>query len=76
VPTNRKTAPYQDVTARANSMPRNACLLYRNKTPKGPDSAAYRGVTKLQDGQTFWIGIWPRTVNGEPVVELRLSKKE
>jgi hypothetical protein len=66
---------YVDVTARSQSMPRNSALLYRNRTPRNADSPVYLGVLKLADGTTFWVGVWPRSVKGETVVEIQLCPK-
>jgi hypothetical protein len=68
--------PLKDLTAQAHQMPRNSCLAYRNKNPKTNDSPFYLGVLKLETGETFWVGLWPRTVNGGAVVEVRLSPKK
>src|SRR5262245_36285610 len=65
----------EDVSDRASRMPRNAALLYRNKTPKDPTSPHYRGLLRLEDGQVFWIGLWVRSVNGERALEIRLVPK-
>src|SRR5438132_335069 len=70
--------PLRDITALASSMPRNAAILYANPPPRsGADWAAYRGVIRLlHDGRTFWANAWFRTVNGKPVLELRLTPKD
>jgi len=65
--------PFLDVTDKADKMPRNACLLFKNHIPKGAQAASYRGVVRLEDGLTFWVGAWPRTIKGETVIELRFS---
>jgi hypothetical protein len=67
--------PFLNITDKADKMPRNACLLYKNHNPKDAQAASYRGVVRLEDGQTFWVGAWPRTVKGETVIELRFSPK-
>jgi hypothetical protein len=64
-----------DASSRAHTMPRNSALLYRNRNPKDSNSPPYRGVLKLDDNRTFWVGAWRVTVNGEPVIELRLIEK-
>jgi hypothetical protein len=56
-------------------MPRNACLLYKNKRPKNTGSPRYLGILRLADGQTFWVGAWRRTVGNEAAIELKLSPK-
>jgi hypothetical protein len=66
---------YQDATGRSHTMPRNSTLLYPNKQPAGADPPQYRGFLKLTDGQTFWISAWGRLVNGQTVVELKLTLK-
>jgi hypothetical protein len=66
---------YVDLTARAHALGRNGCLLYRNLKPKNTDSLAYLRVLKLVDGTTFWVVAWPRLVNNETIVEIRLSLK-
>jgi hypothetical protein len=57
-------------------MPRDSAILYRNKAPKSGDPPAYFGVLKLGDGSVYWAAVWPRTVNGAPVVELQLKLKQ
>lgn len=68
-------AAYKDITAKADKMPRGACLLYRNRKPKGDDPWSYYGVLKQEDGQMFWVLAWPRVVNGETVIELKFTPK-
>jgi hypothetical protein len=65
----------EDVTARSSKMPRNSTLLYRNKAPKDARASHYRGLLKMLNGDSYWIGLWVRTVNGERVLELKLSPK-
>jgi hypothetical protein len=65
----------QDITERSYKMPRDACILYRNRKPSGEDSAHYWGVMKDSDGQTFWVGLWVRTVKGQKVLEIRRVPK-
>jgi hypothetical protein len=65
----------RDASSRAHSMARNSALLYRNKRPKDTNSPRYIGVLRLADGQVFWVGAWRAVVNGEQVVEIRLSPK-
>jgi hypothetical protein len=60
---------YSDVTAQSHQMPRDSCLLYPNKQPRGEDPPKYRGLLKLADGATYWVGAWARTVKDEVVVE-------
>jgi hypothetical protein len=67
--------PPKDVTQQSSSMPRNSALLYRNTNPQNEDSPAYAGFLRMIDGRTFWALIWPRTVKGKQVVELRLVEK-
>ena len=62
----------RDATARSSQMPRNSALLYRNLKPKNDDSPAYAGLLRMIDGRTYWALVWPRTVKGKQVVELRL----
>jgi hypothetical protein len=65
----------RDASSRAHTMPRNSALLYPNRNPKDSHSPKYLGLLKLDDGRVFWVGIWRAFVNGEPVVELKLSEK-
>ena len=64
-----------DISDRAHTMPRNSAVLYRNARPKGEDSPAYAGVLRMIDGRKFWALVWPRTVKGKTVVELKLVEK-
>jgi hypothetical protein len=57
-------------------MPRDSAILYRNRTPRPGDPYSYLGVLKLADGAVYWAAIWPRLVNGSPVVELQLKPKQ
>jgi hypothetical protein len=70
---SQKTA--EDVADRAHKMPRGSALLYRNRTPKDSSSAHYRGLTRLPNGDVYWIGLWLRSLNGERVLEVRLVPK-
>jgi hypothetical protein len=67
-----------DVTERTSKMPRNSALLYHNPSPRsGADWPHYRGLLRLlHDGKMFWVGLWPRTVNGKLVYEIRLTPKD
>jgi hypothetical protein len=58
-------------------MPRNSAILYRNPSRQpGPDGSHYRGLMRLlDDGRTYWVGLWPRTVHGQLVYEIKLSPK-
>jgi hypothetical protein len=67
---------YQDVTERSAKMPRGSSLLYKNKRPKDSDSPSYYGLLKMPDGTRFWALVWPRTVRGQIVLELKLARKE
>jgi hypothetical protein len=64
-----------DVSDRAHRMPQGSALLYRNKSPRNSSSAHYRGLTKLSNGEVYWIGLWVRSLNGERVLELKLFPK-
>jgi hypothetical protein len=70
--------PLVDVTERASKMPRNSALLYANPPPRnGADWPHYRGLLRLlHDGRMFWVGLWPRIVNGKLVFEIRLTPKD
>jgi hypothetical protein len=65
----------KDVTARANQMARESCLLYPNKDPRGDDPCHYRGVMKDSDGRAWWLGAWVRTVAGQRVLEVQRAPK-
>lgn len=65
----------RDASARSHQMPRNRCLLYRNRNPKNEDSPSYLGVLRLDDGRTFWVGLWKVTVCGQLALEIRLEPK-
>jgi hypothetical protein len=65
-----------DVGDRAHKMPRGAALLYRNRTPRDTAAPHYRGVTKLCNGDTYWVALWVRSLRGEPVLEIKLIRKE
>jgi hypothetical protein len=65
----------RDITDQSSTMPRNSAILFRNTQPKNDDSPAYGGVLRLDDGRKFWALVWPRTVRGKQVIELRLVKK-
>jgi hypothetical protein len=65
-----------DITARSSQMPRNSALLFRNKARTHADASHFRGLLKLASGESFWVGLWPRTVHGEPVFEIRLTPKD
>jgi hypothetical protein len=67
--------PVKDITDKAAHMERGTAILYRNRKPKDGDAAAYGGLLRLSDGQTFWAFIWPRKIGKKDVVELRLVPK-
>jgi hypothetical protein len=69
--------PLADITAQASRMPRNSTILYRNPPPRAAaDWPSYRGVLRLlHDGKVFWVSLWPRTVRGQLVYEIKLSPK-
>jgi hypothetical protein len=69
-----KTPP-RDITERSFKMPRDACILYRNREPRGDDPCHYRGVMTDADGSTYWVGCWERLVKGERVSEIRRVPK-
>jgi hypothetical protein len=64
--------PLKDITAHSSSMPPDSAILYKNTSPRGEDPSTYRGLLRLESGERFWVGLWPRTVNGKVCVELRL----
>jgi hypothetical protein len=70
--------PLLDVTALASKMPRNATILYANPPPRSEaDWPHFRGLMRLlHDGKMFWVGLWPRTVKGKLVYEIRLTPKD
>jgi hypothetical protein len=70
--------PLVDITALASKTPRNTSILYVNPAPRsGADWPHYRGLIRLlHDGKMFWVGLWPRTVNGKLVYEIRLTPKD
>jgi hypothetical protein len=74
VTTNSKPR-FRDISSRSHQLGRNSSILYRNRNPKGDDPASYYGLIRIADGQTFWAYIWPRLVNGNAAVELRLKPK-
>jgi len=66
----------EDVSARSHQMPRNSALLCKNKAPKDSRSSHYRGLLKLENGDAFWVGLWIRRIGQEPVLEIKLIRKE
>jgi hypothetical protein len=72
---NAKEKLPEDVAERASKMPRNAVLLYRNKTPEDTTSSHYRGLLRFEDGSSFWVGLWVRRIDQERVLEIKLSRK-
>jgi hypothetical protein len=70
--------PLLDVTDRASKMSRNSAILYGNAPPRsGADWPHFRGLLRLlHDGRMFWVGLWPRTVKGKLVYEIRLTPKD
>jgi hypothetical protein len=56
-------------------MPRNTTLLYRNKAPKDASASHYRGLIKLENGDSYWVGLWVRRLGDERVLEIKLSPK-
>jgi hypothetical protein len=66
----------EDVSNRASRMPKNSSILYRNRTPRHDASPHYRGLLKLENGDTYWVGLWVRQLRGEPVLEIKLTRKE
>jgi hypothetical protein len=69
------TTPPKDITARSHQMKRDACLLYRNRDPRGDDPAHYRGLMRDADGTEFWVGLWVREVKGQRVLEIQRVRK-
>jgi hypothetical protein len=65
----------EDVRERSSKMPRNSALLFKNKTPKDATSSHYRGLLKMQNGDSYWIGLWVRRLGEERVLEIKLSEK-
>jgi hypothetical protein len=65
-----------DVSNRAHRMPRNSALLYRNKASKDATSSHYRGLLKMQNGDSYWVGLWIRRLDQEPVLEVKLLPKK
>jgi hypothetical protein len=61
----------KDVTQQSNKMPRESCLLYRNKDPRGADACHYRGIMRDSDGRDYWVALWVRVVKGQRVLEIR-----
>jgi hypothetical protein len=56
-------------------MPRNSALLYKNKNPKDANASHYRGLLKLENGQSYWVGLWIRQLDDERVLEVKLVPK-
>jgi hypothetical protein len=69
--------PLLDITDRSNQMPRNSAILYSTPPPRPEvDWPHYRGMLRLlHDGKMFWVGLWPRTVHGQLVYEIKLTPK-
>jgi hypothetical protein len=65
----------EDVADRAHKMPRDSALLFRNRSPKSEVASHYRGVLRLEDGSSFWVGLWVRRLGQEQVLEIRLVPK-
>jgi hypothetical protein len=65
----------KDITSRSFQMPRDSCLLYPNRDPRGDDPAHYRGLMKDADGSLYWVGLWVRIVKGQKVLEIRRVPK-
>src|ERR1700751_3138472 len=61
-----------DVGDRAHKMPRDTALLYRNRTPRDEAAAHYRGLVTLRNGDQYWVGLWVRSLRGQPVLEIKL----
>jgi len=64
-----------DVSNRAHRMPRNSALLYRNKASKDATSAHYRGLIRMLNGDSYWVGLWVRRIDQERVLEIKLVPK-
>jgi hypothetical protein len=71
-----ESKPPKDITNRSFRMPRNSAILYRNKTPTGADPAHYLGtMTDADDGKSYWVSLWVRTVKDQKVLEIRRVRK-
>jgi hypothetical protein len=66
----------EDVSDRAHKMPRDTALLYRNRSPRDTASAHYQGVSRLSNGTLYWITLWVRSIHNQPVLEIKLTRKE
>jgi hypothetical protein len=65
----------ENVAERAHQMPRGSALLFKNKAPRDERASHYRGLLKLEDGTSYWVGLWVRRIDREPVLEVRLVRK-
>jgi hypothetical protein len=65
----------EDVSDRAAKTPRCAALLYRNRAPKSEVASHYRGLLKMQNGDSYWVGLWVRRLGAERVLEIKLVPK-
>jgi len=65
----------KDVTHRASQMPPDSGLLYKSSPVGTSDPHSYIGVVRVLQPGLYWARLWPRTVNGEVVVELQLTPK-
>jgi hypothetical protein len=64
-----------DISDRAHQMARGAAILYRNKKSKNEASPHYRGITKLHNGDVYWLALWVRSLRGDAVLEIKLIPK-
>jgi hypothetical protein len=71
--TQQKVA--EDVASRAHKMPRGSTLLFRNRSPKNEAASHYRGLLKLENGDSYWVGLWVRKIDQERVLELKVVPK-
>jgi hypothetical protein len=67
----------KDISTQAGRQSPNTGILYRlpSQTAQGNDPPSYIGVIRVTQAGLYWVTIWPRTLNGKQVVELRFNPK-
>jgi hypothetical protein len=53
-----------------HKMPRNTAILYLQD-----GDVPFKGMTKLENGDIYWIEAWVKEVNKKMVLELKLNPK-
>jgi hypothetical protein len=58
-----------------NKMPKGSAILYPQQGLNTGVGSHFKGMTKLESGESYWVEAWIREVGEKTVLELRFNQK-